>query len=286
MSAFSRMPADRYSRDLEPGYAALEVALVAGQSTVTTAYASSPLKLLTPRSRAESVWAYTSSFGGGLLAGDQTRLDVRLRQGARCFLSTQAVTKVYRNLAHLPCAHHSRALIEEDALLVFAPDRVQPFAGSTYKQRQEWHLAPGAGLVLLDWFCSGRVARGERWEFSRFETRNDVFIGGERVFVDSLLLEGSEALLSSAHRVGRFDCFAMLVFIGTPWRELGADLLRNVGSKAISSDGKLLWSASPIREGVLLRVAGVQSQQVGAVLEQHLQPLSLLLGDNPWIRKW
>jgi urease accessory protein len=72
---------------------------------------------------------------------------------------------------------------------VFAPDPVQAFANSSYTQRQEFHLAVGAGLAFVDWFSSGRVARGERWEFERFQSRHDVFMAGERVFVvDSILL--------------------------------------------------------------------------------------------------
>jgi len=269
-----------------PGQARLEVALVSGQSTVTAAYASSPLKLLTPRSRAESVWAYTSSFGGGLLAGDQTQLDICIRAGARCFLSTQATTKVYRNPAGLPCAHRTQAVLEKDAVLVFAPDRVQPFAGSTYQQYQQWHLAPGAGLVLLDWFCSGRMARGERYEFARFKSRNDVFIESERVFVDSVLLDDSASLLSSAHRVGRFNCFAMLLLIGAPWQDSAQALLKDIASGPVTRRPSLVCSASPIRDGALLRLAGRECEEVSDQLEQHLQPLSSVLGDNPWIRKW
>src|ERR1051326_715369 len=131
-----------------PGHAKLEVSRVSGKSAVTAAYASSPLKLLTPRARDESVWAYTSSFGGGLLAGDQTSLEVHLKPGARCFLSTQAATRIYRNPAGLPCSARPEAMLERDAILVFAPDRVQPFAESIYRQRQTWHLAENAGLAL------------------------------------------------------------------------------------------------------------------------------------------
>ena len=57
------------------GRAWLEVERVFGESTVTSAFATSPMKLLTPRSRGLSAWACTSSFGGGLVAGDQTQLD-------------------------------------------------------------------------------------------------------------------------------------------------------------------------------------------------------------------
>jgi urease accessory protein len=147
------------------GCAHLEVEMVFGESTATSAQATSPMKLLTPCARGKSVWSYASNFGGGLVAGDETRLDLRIGADARCFFGTQASTKVYRNPAHLPCSHTTRATLASGSLLVFAPDAVQAFAGSSYRQRQEFHLASGAGLVLLDWFNSGRGARGEPWAF-------------------------------------------------------------------------------------------------------------------------
>src|SRR5258708_4675484 len=42
----------------EAGSGFLEVRVVAGQSTVTSAWSRSPLKLLLPRPRGPSVWAY------------------------------------------------------------------------------------------------------------------------------------------------------------------------------------------------------------------------------------
>jgi urease accessory protein UreH len=166
------------------GRASLEVQFVSGESAVTSSYATNPLKLLTPRSRGQSVWAYTSSFGGGLVAGDQTRIDLQIGAGSRCFLGTQASTKIYRNPAALPSGHETQATLESGSLLVFAPDPVQAFAGSTYTQRQEFRLASDASLVLLDWFTSGRAARGEHWEFNRFQSRNEVWREKDAVRVD------------------------------------------------------------------------------------------------------
>ena len=132
------------------GCAELIVESVSGQSAITTAFARNPMKLLTPRSRGQSAWAYTSSFGGGLVAGDQTELKLRLGKNARCFLGTQASTKVYRNPVGRACGHVTLAKLAENSLLVFAPDSVQPFANSRYAQRQEFRLADNAGLVLVD----------------------------------------------------------------------------------------------------------------------------------------
>src|SRR5687767_5260642 len=124
----------------QSGDAKLHVATIAGRSAVVGSQARSPMRLLTPRARGETVWAYTSNFGGGMVAGDETRLELRIAAGARCFLSTQASTKVYRNPAQLPCSHELGARVCEDALLILAPDPVQCFAESSYEQRQHFTL--------------------------------------------------------------------------------------------------------------------------------------------------
>ena len=270
----------------EKGKAALEVKMVCGESAATSIFATSPLKLLTPRTRGQSVWAYASSFGGGLVAGDQTQLDLHVGKNARCFMGTQASTKIYRNPAQLPSGHVTQARLEENALLVFAPDPVQAFANSIYTQRQEFHLAPGAGLALVDWFTSGRAARGERWEFTRLQSRNDVFRSGERIFLDSISLSSAEGALTSPHRAGRFNCFALLLLVGAPLKDFAARLLAEISGRAVERRAALVTSASPVADGALLRIAGESVEQVGRELHHHLKPLAALLGDDPWARKW
>lgn len=268
------------------GRASLEVRLVSGESAVTSNYATSPLKLLTPRARGQSVWAYTSSFGGGLVAGDETRLDLRLGTGTTCFLGTQASTKIYRNPARRPCGHATHARLGPDSLLLFAPDSVQAFADSRYTQHQEFQLSQGAGLALVDWFSSGRSACGERWEFSHFASRNQVFVDDQCVLFDSLQLDPNDGSLDAPHRTGRFNCVAVLALIGAPLREASADLLKEISARPVERRAVLVCSASPVREGVLLRVAGESVEQVESELHHHLQRLTALLGDDPWSRKW
>lgn len=268
------------------GHASLTVEVVSGESAITSAFATSPLKLLTPRPRDRSVWAFSSSFGGGLVAGDQTRLDLRLGPGARAFLGTQASTKIYRNPSLLPSGHETHATLGPGSLLVFAPDPVQAFAGSSYTQRQEFHLAPDANLVLVDWFSAGRVARGERWEFRHFFSRNEVFRDGERTFLDALRLDPADGPLASAHRAGRFNCFALLFLIGPAVREGAAKLLEDVARQPVARRAALVSSASAIRDGALLRIAGEHVEAVAHELHRHLRRINELLGDDPWARKW
>ncbi|HVV72426.1 MAG TPA: urease accessory protein UreD [Verrucomicrobiae bacterium] len=291
------------------GVALLKVELVFNQSTVTGAYATSPMKLLTPRSRGQSVLTYVSNFGGGLVAGDQTRLELNVGRGARCFMGTQASTKIYRNPSSRPCDHVTRAAVGPEALLVFAPAPVQPFTDSSYQQSQQFHLAPGAGLVLVDWFTSGRTACGERWAFQRFATRNQVWqqqqepgaapgkagspktspvsSSTERcVFLDALVLDSTEGPLRAEFRTGRFNCFATLLVTGALVQRTAVGILSEVGSCPVMRRGSLLLSASPTTNGAVLRMASEELGSIENFLRRHLSPLAALLGDDPWSRRW
>ena len=57
------------------------------------AYATSPLRLLTPKNHGHAAWVYTSSYGGGLVDGDDIAVEASVGSGATAFLSTQSATK-------------------------------------------------------------------------------------------------------------------------------------------------------------------------------------------------
>jgi urease accessory protein len=210
---------------------------------------------------------------------------LKLGKNTRCFFGTQASTKIYRNAGRRTCGQTTRAVLGENAVLVFAPDPVQAYAGSSYTQRQEFRLADGAGLALVDWLSSGRAARGERWAFRHFASRNEVFVNEERMFLDSLLLEAAEDLAVSPHRVGRFNCLALLVLLGEPMRAAAARLLADLSARPVERRSSLVCSASPAGDGAILRVAGGQVEEVGRELRRHLRFACDLLGDDPWARK-
>lgn len=259
--------------------------MVAGKSTLVSATATSPLKLLAPIPRGSSVWAFLGSLGGGHVAGDRTRLDVRVGRGARCYVGTQAATKIYRNPRSLPSTHTMRAEIGPAGLLVHLPDPVQPFLGSEYTQRQSFHLEPTAGLVLVDWLGAGRAACGERWAFTRLQSRNEIWVDGERTFLDSLLLDRDDGLDASA-RFGRYNALALLALVGSPLLDASAALLAEVARTPVTRRASCVASASPIRGGALLRIAGERVEDVGHELRRHLSFLGGWLGDDPWSRKW
>src|SRR6185295_16446960 len=142
---------------------------------------------------------------------DEIDIQLRVGPGAVCVMNTQSSNKVYKSPAGLVCRHRLRAQVERDALLILAPDQVTCFAQACYEQDQQVDLHADGALVAVDWLTSGRLSRGERWAFSRYRSRFDVFLDGEQLLCDSLLLDPADGPLDSAFRLGRFNCLAMVV---------------------------------------------------------------------------
>jgi len=276
------------SRDYcRAGAGQLGIELVAGQSTATSLWSASPLRILVPRPRGPSVWACQSSLGGGLVAGDVISMTVDLGKGTRCYLGTQASTKVYRNEHCRPCEHHLRARLGGGSLLVLSPDPVQAFEHSRYIQKQVFWLAQGSGLVLVDWLCCGRAACGERWAFDRFQSRLEVFVDGSRAMMDSLLLDAADGPLADPQRMGRFNCLALVMLIGEPLQAASAGLQEEFARSPVRRQAPLVSSASPIAQGgVFIRLAGENVEAVGTEIRRLLAFVPQLLEDCPWSRKW
>jgi urease accessory protein len=266
-----------------PGTGFLDIARVDRRSVVRRAFATSPLRLLTPKNHGRAAWVYASSYGGGLVGGDDVRLTVRVGPDASVFLSSQASTKIYRSQAC--CSLHLDAEVAAGGQLILWPDPVVCFAGSAYRQEQRLELAADAGLILIDTMSSGRRASGERWQFHEYSTRLTVRCGGRVILLDALRLSPAEGDLAA--RMRRFDVLSTVVIAGPPWREAAQRALAAAGERSVERSSDLLVAAAPLKDGgCLLRIAGRSTEQVTALVRGSLTGISSLLHDDPWARKW
>ena len=267
-----------------PGTALLDVVRTAAGSAVARAYATSPLRLLTPRNHGRAAWIYTASYGGGLVGGDAVRLRISVGPSARAFVSTQSSTKVYRSAR--PTTVEVTAHVSTGAHLVLWPDPVVCYAGSTYRQQQRFDVEPGGTLVAVDWMTSGRHGSGERWRFDRYETETSLRVEGRLVLFDSISLSRDEGDL--AGRMGRFDVLCAAIVVGAAVGREAAAIADAVAAQPVTRRADVLVSAAPLSAGAgcIVRVAGRSVESVTAILRQHLSFVPSLLGDDPWTRKW
>ncbi len=262
--------------------AQLTVRLVEGQSAAVAVQATNPLKLLVPIPRGACVWAYATTYGGGLLAGDRVHLNVAVEAGARLYRGTQASTKIYRSDDGRCAEQRFTAQVGADATLIALPDPVTPFAGARFSQHQQLSLAAGAGLVWLDGLTAGRAARQERWQFADYHSRLKVDLAGVPLLVDALHL--SAGLRPLAARCGGAGAFATLVVGGPPLAAVVTTLQAAVEAQPL--DQRPLVALSPLKcWGVLVRLAAGERESLERTLRLLLGGVRDLLGDDPWQRR-
>jgi urease accessory protein len=268
-----------------PGAGFVELVEVVGRTAVVRCRANSPLRLLTPQNDSPAARIIVGSYGGGLVGGDAIDLTVDAGAGTRCLLSTQASTKIYRS-AGAGCSQHLKVSAKDEAIIVSLPDPVVCFAGSRFSQRQQFTLAASASLIMLDWFTSGRAARGERWEMHHYASQTEVNVGGECVYRDSLELDPSDGEIGGAMRMGRINCLATVVLVGPVIADRAAAMVDHVRRQSIAASDTLLFGASQLAGAAVLRIAGKSSEAVGACLREKLAFITDLLDMDPWQRKW
>jgi urease accessory protein len=266
-----------------PGTGHLDIVYRDRRSVVRRAYATSPLRLLTPRNHGRAAWIYAGSYGGGLLGGDALRLTVQVGPGASAFLSTQASTKVYRS--DMATSLDTRAQVAAGATLIIWPDPVVCFAGSSYRQHQQVEVSEGGALVLVDCMTSGRRASGERWRFTNYSSRSAIRYDGRLVLFDSICLNADDGEL--AERMGRFDVLCSATIVGPELRPSVDRIAASIAELPVERHAGTLVAVAPLSDaGCILRIAGTSVEQVGRVLREHLTFVTALLGDDPWSRKW
>lgn len=182
--------------------------------------------------------------------------------------------------------------------LYLLPDPVTCFRDAAYHQVQTFRLARGASAALLDWYTSGRRARGEEWAFSRYYSGNEVFVDGTRSARDVVLLEGTDSDTGTARgtqmlprrtladRMGPYACYATLLLYGPRLQGVVRtleDRMRAATVFQVKEPLDVLWSLSPVRGeagdgGRIVRVAGKETEDVKRWLSDALCGLAEVIG--------
>jgi urease accessory protein len=218
------------------------------------------------------------------VSGDAVQLEISVAAGATASLGTQAETKVYRSAGGRGASQALAAAVAPGGLLALLPDPVSPFAGARYEQLQRFHLAAGASLVVLDAVTAGRAARGERWAFARYASRNEVRIGGELVLADGVRLDADQGP-PLPRRLAGVELLATIVILGPRVAATARDLLQAVGQLPADGAAPVLAAASPLADGAILRLASRSVEEGMEAVRSHLSFLAAPLDGDPLLRR-
>jgi urease accessory protein len=120
---------------------------------------------------------------GGVLGGDHLLTEIVQEKETHVCLTTPSATRVYRT-AEKPAVLETMIRLGDGATLEYLPDHVIPHTGSALRQSLRVEMARGSRAVILDSIAAGRVARGERWNFSEIDSRTEVIIRAKIAYLN------------------------------------------------------------------------------------------------------
>ena len=197
-----------------------------------------PLRALFPDpARGDVPLAALVNTSGGLVAGDEHRVQATAGPGARAVLAAQAAEKVYRAgdgpAGPLSCTVDVDLRAGTDAWLEWLPQETILFQGARLARTTRVHAAPGARVLAGEMLVLGRLARGERFTSGLLREAWEIRLNGRLAWADRMELEGGFGhVLDSPSGFGGATASATLAYVGPD-----ADALLEPLREALSEEG-------------------------------------------------
>jgi urease accessory protein len=236
---------ERVGRD---GFLGLQFAQRLGRTTLAQCRFKLPLQALTPFELADgTACLMLLNPTGGLVGGDYLFTQIIQQADTRVCLTTPSATRVYRTRAE-PAVQETQIQVGERASLEYLPDHVIPYCDSKLRQSLRVEMGPGSRAIFWDALAAGRVAQGERWSFGEVDSRIEIYLCGQPVFLNRTRIRPAGVNPERLGFAERFNYLATLVLVANDldgWKETAAAMnaeIRNIpqvygGSSALASGG-------------------------------------------------
>lgn len=170
--------------------------LTIGTQGVKDVCFTAPYKVLHPF-RQRGFWQIMAAkASAGLMAGDCQEVQVVVEDGARGEIISQSFEKIHAMDEGL-ARRRGVLKVGREAVLLYAPLPVLPFAGSAFESSFTVQLADETSrLFYADTIACGRAARGELFRYRLYASRLRVYQGGQMVYADNLHFAPAESGLA------------------------------------------------------------------------------------------
>jgi urease accessory protein len=171
---------------------------------------------------------------GGLVGGDDLRIDIDVGAGAAALVTTPAAGKAYRSNG-LPVRQTQHLEVGAGATLEWLPQETIVYDGAeaTFTTRVE--LAAGARFIGTEAICFGLPARGESFGRGSCRQRFELWRGDRPLFIERGRFDGGSAVQSAAWGLAGGTVIGLLVSSPAP-EAVVVDALRGRAAEGLGQD--------------------------------------------------
>lgn len=240
-----------------------------GGTVLTESFFRAPLQVMKPRyDESGCACVYLLSPTGGVVQGDDYRIDVALSPNSRATLTTQAATKVYA-MPIQGATQSLRGRIGENAIFEYLPDPTILFRDANFSQRMSFNLDRGAMLVMQEIVMPGRLARGEKLEFTKYQNLAEVSDSDGRLLFESCLLQPKcQSYLTNHGALDGYACWGSWFLVGDfempQW-----DALCKIAEPLLNHENKSIGGLTQLRRnGIAVRMLAHNSGAIQSAFQQ------------------
>jgi len=206
---------------------------------------------------------YMMSSSGGILQGDEQKIDVVMGRNSAARITTQSATKIYKMEGGY-ASQHINIHSQEGSYLEFVPHQIIPFKSSRFYQEVNLDVEENALLIYSEIISAGRIASGEKFDFDLCFLRTSAHRNGLILFTDVMSLNHKDKTnLESVF--GRKDVFSTVYIIGS-----SIQIERIVDEINLATENtSLLASCSnlPHDSGIIVRILADSVSEIVALTE-------------------
>jgi len=200
---------------------------------------------------------------GGVVAGDELRIEARVASGAHALLTTPAANKLYRSPEpQLQATQVQRLCLSAGARLEWLPQETIAFRGARAQLSTRVELSGDARFVGWEIMCLGRPAADERFDRGVLRPQLEVYRDGRLAYVERGLYEAGSPLMDAAWGLARQGVFGTLCCVApNAARQLERVRARLARFDTAAHSGMPRLAASAWDDCLLVRYLGQSAEE-------------------------
>jgi len=206
---------------------------------------------------------YMMSSSGGVLQGDEQKIDIVMGTNSAARITTQSATKIYKMDSGY-ASQYINIHNQEGSYLEFIPHQIIPFKSSRFYQEVNLEVADNAILIYSEIISAGRIASGEKFDFDLCFLRTSARRNGRLLFTDVMSLnQKDKSNLESVF--GGKTIFSTVYIIGN---SIQIESIVDKINLATKNDSLLASCSSlPYDSGIIVRILADSVSEIISLTE-------------------
>lgn len=207
---------------------------------------------------------YIMSSSGGILQGDEQKINVVMGKNSTARITTQSATKIYK-MEHGYASQYIDIHSQEGSYLEFVPHQIIPFKSSRFYQEVNLEVEKDAILIYSEIISAGRIASGEKFDFDLCFLRTTASRNGKTLFTDVMNLSHKDKENFESIFGGK-GIFSTIYIIGD---SISVEMIVDKIDSSVNASFLASCSTLPNDSGIIVRILADSVSEI-VTLTEHV----------------